>query len=107
MYALCCRCTNHVTRLLIKRVAVPVRCVKHVSVVCFDVIDFQHVAEEMDIDEVTACLNELVKIFKKKCLDTTGVFRARTFDQTLMTVFGNSETFVQFRVVFFGGFPFF
>ena len=93
MYALCRRCTNQVTRLLIKRVAIPVRCVKHVSVVCFDVVDFHHVAEEMDIEDVTACLNELVKIFKKKCVDTTGVFRARTFDQTLMAVFGKSQSY--------------
>lgn len=84
-----CRCTNRITRLLKMKQVVPVRCVKQISIVCFDVVDFHQFAELLDFEDVTSCFNELVTIFRQKCADMGGVFRPRTFDQTLLAVFGN------------------
>ena len=84
-----CRCTNHVTRQLIKREAVLVRSFSRVSIVCVDVVDFQHIADMVNIEDVVSCLDELVAIINYKCAETSGVFKPRTFDQTFTAVFGN------------------
>ncbi len=74
---------------MIKREAVLVRSFSKVSIVCIDVVDFQHFADLVNIDDVVLCLDQLVAIINTNCEDTSGVFKPRSFDQTFTAVFGN------------------